>query len=632
MQALTERFLRGFPAPMRWRGLVVALAAGLLVWVQPLFTSAHAYIVRADPAAGAVVHTEPRRVQIWFDESVQAVFDAVRVVNQTGQRVDERDARIDAKDPHLLECTLQPHLSPGLYTVEWRVISADGHPVSGDIPFRIAGAASAPGGTATGRGQAETAPAQATRGYVPGPDMVVIRGLSYLGVAVSLGATLLITAVLAGMAGVQRARRRLRWLRVAGSCALLVGVGLSLPLQTRVDADIGWGQAFSPSLLGLMLSATKFGHIWPWQLGLTLALLALSCFALLADRALTRWDREQVDEAPTVAADTYVLTRVWLGLLEISICTVAAAVLLCQALTGHAGAETAPVWPVISDVAHMLAASVWLGGVVGLLLLAFAGDRRIWVSALRRFGPWAGASLVVLAGTGLYAALLHVPTWYALWRTSYGRTLLIKVVLVFIMALLGALHFWLVRRGHTLSAGRTAEVGGAPAETTGEAPAGSTGAKTPTGVDRLPRRLPTLWMEAGLGVCILAVTAVLANLPTAMAAPGPVDKTLALAKDVQARVQVTPNVLGVNRLVVQLTRDGKPDTDVQQVTVTFTMLDMSMPNETVRLQEHHPGRYTARGAWLSMAGHWRVRVHVLTQEFTDENAELQMVVGSQSAD
>ncbi|WP_067933951.1 copper resistance CopC/CopD family protein [Alicyclobacillus kakegawensis] len=630
MPPFAEHSLRDFKFNTCWRALVAALAAGLLVWVQPLFVSAHAYIVRANPSAGAVVHKEPRRVQIWFDESVQAVFDAMRVVNQTGQRVDEHDARIDARDSHLLECTLQPHLPPGLYTVEWRVISADGHPVSGDIPFRIAGAASAPGGAAAGQGQAETAPAQVTSGYLPGPDMVVIRALSYLGIAVSLGATLLVTAVLARLPGVQRARRRLRWLRVAGACALLVGVGLSLPLQTRVDAGIGWGQAFSPGLLGLMLSATKFGHIWPWQFGLALALLALSCFSLPADRALTRWDRERAEETPTVAADTYILTIVWMGMLEISICTVAAAVLLCQALSGHAGAESAPAWPVIADVAHMLAASVWLGGVTGLLLLAFVGDVRLWVSALRRFGPWAGASLVVLAGTGLYAALLHVPTWYALWRTSYGQTLLVKVVLVFIMALLGALHFWLVRRSHTGSAGQSAAAG-ATAKT-GDTPAGSTGPEAPASAGGLRRRLPTLWVEAGLGVCILAVTAVLANLPTAMAAPGPVDKTVALAKDVQARVQVTPNVLGVNRLVVQLTHNGRPDTDAQQVTVTFTMLDMSMPDETVRLQERDPGRYTARGAWLSMAGHWRVRVHVLTQEFTDENAEFQMVVGSQSAD
>ncbi|WP_026960956.1 copper resistance protein CopC [Alicyclobacillus herbarius] len=612
--------MRGRGAHSRSVTWGLALVLGFLVWVQAVPAFAHAYIVRSNPTQGAVLTKSPHQVEIWFDESVQAVFDAVKVVNASGQRVDAHNAHINPHNLHELVCTLTPNLPSGFYSVEWRVVSADGHPVNGVLTFQVTEA----GGQASGRGSADEgaqapesargaqAPSSVTQGYLPGVDMVVIRTLTYLGVVVALGSTFLVVGVLAGIPGAYMAKRRVRQLRLLASISLVLGILLSLPLQTRIDADIGWGQAFSLSLWGTMLKETRFGQVWPWQFGVGLLLLALSAFVLPASERLAqltrlRTDRQRLDEdannmgedtGGAVSEDTYVLTRVYVGLLETFASTAGIAILLCQSLIGHAGAETEPAWPVMGDVAHMLAASIWLGGVVSLAMLAFFPDKDVWLTALRRFGPWAGASLVVVVGTGVYASLLHIPTWYALGHTRYGRTLLLKLVLVALMMGLGVLHFWLVRRG-----GRT---------------------------DAQARQRPkrSLWLEAIVGVCVLGLTAVLTNLPTAMAAPGPVNQTLALTKGAEAQIEIQPNVIGRNQVVVRLYKAGEPETDVQQVTVTFTMLDMSMPSETVRLRQTAPGVYTAIGNWLSMAGHWRVRVHVLTSAFADENGDLRMVVGT----
>jgi copper transport protein len=634
------------------------VASSLVIWVvvlaviaHPLTALAHAYVVRSNPAQNAVLEKPPRQVEIWFDESVQAVFDAVTVMDAGGHRVDNHDAHIDKRDSHRLECTLSPGLKPGIYTVAWRVISADGHPVDGVITFRVGHPAggtvgnvgggssiASPGGTLAG--------ASGGGGYRPGVDMVVVRWLAYAGMTTYLGLTVFKCFILSAAASTVRSMRWLWRARLVAALALLLGVTLSLPVQTRIDAGVGWSLAISPTLMGTMLTATRFGHIWPVQFGLTLLLLVVAWLAGRVQRA----DKAAKGSVPRpegalvgpATAGLAVPAQVSAGGVNQGNMTYSqrqhtpqgwksspldavaivggVAVLVCQSLIGHAAAEAAPVLPVVADVGHLLAASIWFGGLLGLTLLGLGGCRehdwgpnrnlhqhprqdgdagqRHLLSAMRRFGPWAAASLMVVAGTGLYASFLNIPTWYALIHTAYGRTLLVKLALFVCMAALGGLHFVVVRRAQRLMAAGWGRVG--------------------------------LWLEATLGAAILAVTTVLANLPTAMAAPGPVDQTIALSRDVSARLQISPNVIGRNRFLVQLTRDGRPDTEVQQAELTFTMPSMPMAAETVRLRPVTAGRYQTQGPYLSTAGRWDVHLHVLTKSFSDEDADFRIIVGSQN--
>ena len=111
---------------------IVAIAA-----VLPPRAHAHAFLERAVPAVGSVVHLPPAEIRLWFTQKLEPAFSSVRVLDRTGSPVDRGDARVDASDPRLLRISL-PALAPGAYRVTWRVLSVDAHVTEGDFTFDIA--------------------------------------------------------------------------------------------------------------------------------------------------------------------------------------------------------------------------------------------------------------------------------------------------------------------------------------------------------------------------------------------------------------------------------------------------------------------------------------------------------------
>jgi methionine-rich copper-binding protein CopC len=112
------------------------LAAGLLA----LFTqaaAAHAFLDHASPRVGAVVHSAPSEVKLWFTEKLEPAFSTLRVVDGDGKQVDRKDKQMDPKDPSAMQVSLPP-LPPGTYRVYWRALSADTHVTEGDFSFVVA--------------------------------------------------------------------------------------------------------------------------------------------------------------------------------------------------------------------------------------------------------------------------------------------------------------------------------------------------------------------------------------------------------------------------------------------------------------------------------------------------------------
>lgn len=109
-------------------------AVWLLLMCGPAF--AHARLVESYPADGDVLAEPPGQVQLRFNEPVEAEFDPIEVYDQGGSRVDEDDARVSPDDRRLLIVDLG-EIREGSHAVEWRVTSADGHPVSGTYEFGV---------------------------------------------------------------------------------------------------------------------------------------------------------------------------------------------------------------------------------------------------------------------------------------------------------------------------------------------------------------------------------------------------------------------------------------------------------------------------------------------------------------
>lgn len=96
----------------------------------------HAILVRANPAKDETVSDAPEEISLFFNDAVGEQFLALSVVDAAGKRVDNHDARLDFTDHSHLRASLE-NLAPGHYMVRYRVLSADGHVVSGKYFFDV---------------------------------------------------------------------------------------------------------------------------------------------------------------------------------------------------------------------------------------------------------------------------------------------------------------------------------------------------------------------------------------------------------------------------------------------------------------------------------------------------------------
>lgn len=113
--------------PWRRRGL---LLAPLALLARP--ARAHSELRRSFPAANAVLDAPPERIELHFNEPVR--LTSLRLHRVGGEEVPlPRRAIREARSVTIA----LPPLPPGAYRAEWRIISADGHPVGGVIAFRI---------------------------------------------------------------------------------------------------------------------------------------------------------------------------------------------------------------------------------------------------------------------------------------------------------------------------------------------------------------------------------------------------------------------------------------------------------------------------------------------------------------
>lgn len=132
--------------PARPRALLAALAAGVVLASAAAPAYAHDALRSSDPADGATLGAPPAQVVLTFEEPPVELGAQIVVTGPDGpvSSGSPRLAGVEATQ------TLKPGAPAGRYTVEWRVTSDDGHPVSGSFAFtaQAAAAGSTPSGAA----------------------------------------------------------------------------------------------------------------------------------------------------------------------------------------------------------------------------------------------------------------------------------------------------------------------------------------------------------------------------------------------------------------------------------------------------------------------------------------------------
>ncbi len=549
---------------------IVLILGTILATAVP--ASAHAVLEQTTPAAGATLGTAPEQVWLRFNQTVGVDNGSVRVLDPAGDRVDLGDARAGDTGDQVVD-DLRTGLQAGVYVVVWKVVSADGHPISGTYLFGA--------GVAVGREQVSTGGSDGT-----GPASValfagILRFAFETAFAMLLGAGFFLLAVWPRGLDLPSTRRLLlvSWaVGLAAALALLV-------VQGPYAAGLPLTDALRPSVLGQVWHS-RFGHVSQVRL-----ILLLAAFPLV--RTFPRRRRTGRFEAAGLA-----------GGLAVAWATIG------HASDGHLTGLTVPVLSL-----HVAVVSAWLGGlaVLALFLLRPAHIDELG-EILPRWTRLATLCVGVTAVTGTVLTWRDVGTPPALPGTPYGRFLLVKLVLfAAVMVVAWGSHHWVARRhrlvvhASTLAALATDD---SPTHVTGPRPSASQ-------VRALRHRVVA---EIAIAVLIFMVTAALANTKTArMAYAPPVNRTTQ-AGPLHLRLHVSSSWRGPQDLTLQVL-----DSDGRVIRTEAAYVALTLPEKAVGPIAVGFGQPTSGGplighAMLPYPGTWYVRITVRVDSFDEYSA------------
>jgi copper transport protein len=545
----------------RGRG-AVAVAVVVLALLVPAAASAHAYLIKTVPAASVILSRAPTNVQLTYDEAVEPRFAIVSVTDVDAHQETTGPVTRSPSDPDTLVVPIK-HIGQGWYLVYWRAISVDGHPVQGAFTFAVGPNA----------GPAPQFRIPHIAGTATSTPLVIAKWLAFLTVMTAIGLFVLRIAIARPL--VRRVSgTSLRPLTIAFAVVATLGL-VAIPAYLEEAVAIDSLRSFwSVTAVAPLWRLTAFGRGY---------VDVEVCFALFVLAAAVAIWTDRPERKGRSVAGLLALSGAFAG---------AAAVLVLPGAIGHAG-QTAPRGvALLLDWLHLVSGSLWIGGLIGLLVIwgTLPAVNRVAGLAVcvPRFSNVAFVSVLVLLGSGVGASVLHLPVLDALWLTTYGKVILIKAGILVAAMLLASVN--LLKNKPGLS---RPEVGEASA--------------------RLLRALVSL--EAILVAGAILAAAVLSSVappPPAFAeegaalarvGPGKVASTVSRG-GYKLQVLVAPNrAAAPDSFGLRLTRGGKPVTGAD-VTLSFAMLDMQMPTQEYQLAETAPGIYTRKAPALVMVGHW----------------------------
>ncbi|WP_328353904.1 copper resistance protein CopC/CopD [Streptomyces sp. NBC_00445] len=545
--------------PLTALALLGAVLAFLLGGAGP--ASAHAALTGSDPADTAVLKTAPQQVTLTFTEAVSPSDGSLRVLSPKNERVNKGSVeRADGKT-NTVRVTLPDKLAKGTYTVSWRVVSADGHPISGAFTFSIG----KPSATSAVLPSGPSVDPTVSRLYG------VARYAAYGGLALLIGVAGF--ALLCWPAAL--ALRLVRRLLLTGWLTLMVSTLVLLLLRGPYESGRGVTALFDLSLLGPTLTGKTGTALVTRLLLVTVAGLALAPITGRLVGSTEGRDRGASEAAPGNAetdADVRPIAPSVGARVAGVLLAVGLAVTWAAAEHASAGLQVPVAIPVA--VLHLLAMAVWLGGLLTLALILYRAPAGTTVpgSAVTRFSQLAFGAVLVLTATGVYQSWRQVGSFDALSSTQYGRILCLKVAAVILV--LTAAKFsrqWTrapqsapealavaapkpVRVTQTVGAGSSSGEEAAPdagdaapdsdEQSSTRDTTGSSEPPVPPSEQRRRGLRRSVAAEAVLGLIVLAITTVLTGTPPSRAAA---QNTAAVAgvQQVPAAVATIPFDTGV---------------------------------------------------------------------------------------
>ncbi|MFE1443264.1 copper resistance protein CopC [Streptomyces sp. NPDC058739] len=368
---------------MRTRHVLLLVPLLLTLLFAPATpAAAHAALRSTTPTDGTVLDTAPRDLTLTFTEPVALLDGSIRLLDPGNHRVELPEPTHGPEGDRTVRVALPGGLGRGTFTVAWRVVSADSHPVSGAFTFSV------------GEPTPTTAAPDLAQPEHPATTALhnAARYLAYLAAALLLGTAVFTSVCRPADPG------RLRPLLRTGWWALLAATVALLMLRAPYEA----GTAPWTGLDADALNRTLTGR--PGR-----ALLAR--LALLAAAALYL-RKPAARRTPASHAVGAIL---------------ATGLALTWAAAEHASAGIQVPAAMTSSVLHLLAMAVWLGGLAALLRGTPSAE------TTTRFSRLALTCVGVLVVTGVYQSWRGLGSLDAFTGTAYGRVLLTKLGVVAVL-------------------------------------------------------------------------------------------------------------------------------------------------------------------------------------------------------
>ena len=562
------------------RGLLILLLVFSSISIP--IVSAHPFTEETIPSLASNAPTGTSEVIVFFSEPVDINFSEVKVLDNNGNQIDNKDTNYYEDELSLIVTT--PPLEDGVYTVTTKVLSkVDGHLVPNAFLFAV--------------GNIVIDPALLELENTSELVFLPEAGARFPGI---VGQTIVLGVVIAsliiwGTQNKQSIREELEKIENIhhGKFMSITGIGLGLIFISDILMIVVQTIRLETSPLDAI--QTDFGNIWAIRMVITIILLGI-WFGLDRKKILSK-----KNQIPLLIASL--------------------ALIATSSLIGH-GAASGETPALILDYIHNLVAAVWIGGIfyfVFTLLPTFSqlkesNREKMSLVLIPRF------SIAFIIAIGIVIITGPTLMWFLesdvglITESVYGQLILIKIAIAAIMVVLGGFFQFRLQRNaeKNFSSGKIS-------------------------VHKKLKR--TLKIDAVLGIILLGIVALLTNGTLPAGEIQQVDaqeivygfKTIEFTENVKFDIDITPFSSGTNTILIKTSDfDGNPLNDSNQVKVKISnpsknISPIEIPMEIIKQSENRPVEFQGE-VTFGFSGEWLVEVEAQRTESANESKILNLLV------
>ncbi len=548
------------------------------IWILPVLVfflgfplaSAHPFLLDSEPGQGQNAPAGTTQIITNYSEAVEIGFSELRVYDANGNQIDNKDTAYNGGETSLV-VTTQP-LEDGVYTITSKVLSkVDGHLVQAAIVFGV-GDVKIDSSLLEGQESSETT-------FIPES---IARFPGLVGQTIVLGGIIVSITIWSS----QQTRFRDVFTDINEQFKIkfskIIGYGI---IATFASNFIMLGvQTWRLEASPLDVIGTTFGTTWLIRMIITIIIIGLW---FLMEKKNKISIKEQI---PLLVASLILIAT--------------------TTMMGH-GASTELEAPWILDYAHNLLSSIWIGGVIFFAFVALptitktdnSTKEKIVLSLIPRFSGLFIIAIGILIITGPTLLWFLDDNVTSLTDSTYGKLILIKIGIAAAMIAFGGFNqIKFLRNTHDFEK-----------------------------LNISKRISKPLKFEAGLGIALLAVVALLVNsslpageIQSADALQGTFgyESTL-FSENAKFDVKVLPAGIGSNTIsVIVSSYDNKPLDDISGMKIKVSNPQKNISPIETEITENIQDSITkySGDATFGFAGNWQIELEAQRANNSNENA------------